>query len=157
MMKYRLVVLALCLGLFACSEEKSEPLPDLPRVKVPSELAGQYSGQFPCDNCKALIARATFAADSSVTIVRTLVMDTMAVDTLQGKYEVGSDSIVSLSLPEWRNWKFKRNHMGNLELLNGNGEVYLNEDELKYELIRIFTMPKMKAVPDSGNSQKVAE
>ncbi|WP_295679730.1 hypothetical protein [uncultured Fibrobacter sp.] len=157
MMKYRLVVLALCLGLFACSEEKSEPLPQLPHVEVPSELAGQYSGQFPCDNCKALIVRAVFAADSGVTAIRTLVMDTMAVDTLQGKYEVGPDSIITLSLPKWRNWNFKRNRMGNLELLNGSGQPYLNEDELKYELIRIFTMPKMKAVPDSSGSQKAAE
>lgn len=157
MMKYRLVVLAFCLGMFACSEEKSEPLPELPRVEVPSELAGQYSGQLPCDNCKALIIRSVFAADSSVSVVRTIVMDTMAVDTLQGTYEVSSDSIITMSLPNWRTWKFKRNAMGNLELLNNDGQVYLNEDGLKNELVRIFTMPKMRAVSDSGDSQKVTE
>lgn len=157
MMKYRLVVLAFCLGMFACSEEKSEPLPELPRVEVPSELAGQYSGQLPCDNCKALIIRSVFAADSSVSVVRTIVMDTMAVDTLQGKYEVSSDSIITMALPNWRTWKFKRNAMGNLELLNNDGQVYLNEDGLKNELVRIFTMPKMRAVSDSGDSQKVTE
>lgn len=156
-MKYRLVVLAFCLGMFACSEEKSEPLPELPRVEVPSELAGQYSGQLPCDNCKALIIRSVFAADSSVSVVRTIVMDTMAVDTLQGTYEVSSDSIITMSLPNWRTWKFKRNAMGNLELLNNDGQVYLNEDGLKNELVRIFTMPKMRAVSDSGDSQKVTE
>ena len=157
MMKFRLVVLAICIGLLACSEEKSEPLPDLPRVEVPSELAGQYSGQLPCDNCKALIVRAVLAADSSVAVIRTLIMDTISVDTLKGKYAVGSDSVITLSVNDWRNWSFKRNAMGNLELLNGSGQVYLNEDGLKCELVRIFTMPKMRAVPDSGDSRKAAE
>lgn len=157
MMKYRLVVLAACLGLLACSEEKKEPLPELPRVEVPAELAGQYSGQLPCDDCKALIVRAVLAADSSVSVIRTLVMDTMSVDTLQGKYEVGADSVITFALPKWRNWNFKRNSLGNLELLTNDGQVYLNEDDLKCELVRIFTMPKMKAVSDSGDSQKVVE
>ncbi|MBQ3714871.1 MAG: copper resistance protein NlpE N-terminal domain-containing protein [Fibrobacter sp.] len=157
MMKYRLVVLAFCLGLFACSEEKSEPLPELPRVEVPAELAGQYSGQLPCDNCKALIVRVVLAADSGVTIIRTTVMDSMSVDTLQGKYEMGADSVITFALPKWRNWNFKRNSLGNLELLTNDGQVYLNEDEVKCELVRIFTMPKMKVVSDSGDSQKVVE
>lgn len=120
-------------------------------------MAGQYSGQLPCDDCKALIVRAVLAADSSVSVIRTLVMDTMSVDTLQGKYEVGADSVITVALPKWRNWNFKRNSLGNLELLTNDGQVYLNEDDLKCELVRIFTMPKMKAVADSGDSQKVVE
>ena len=68
MMKYRLVVLAACLGMLACSEEKKEPLPELPHVEVPAELAGQYSGQLPCDDCKALIVRAVLAAEEMVCL-----------------------------------------------------------------------------------------
>lgn len=157
MMKYKLLALAMCIGLLACSEEKSEPLPELPRVEVPSELAGQYSGQLPCDNCKALIVRAVLAADSSVTMIRTQIMDTIAVDTLQGKFGVGADSVITFSMANWRDWKFRRNSLGNLELLNSSGQVYLTEDDLKCELVRIFTMPRMKTVSDSGDSQKVAE
>jgi len=157
MMKFRLVALAICIGLLACSEQKSEPLPELPRMEIPSELAGLYSGQLPCDNCKALIVRVVLSADSGVTMVRTQVMDTIVVDTLQGSYAMGADSVITFSMPAWRNWNYKRNSMGNLELLNGSGQVYLNEDGLKCELIRIFTMPKMKPVVDSGDSQKAVE
>ena len=65
----RIVLAALCMGLFiACSEEKSEPLPDLPKVELPEGVVGQYTGRLPCDNCKARVVRMELLADSSVAV-----------------------------------------------------------------------------------------
>lgn len=153
----KFITLALSLFLFACSEETPKPLPELAKVEIPAELAGQYSGQLPCDNCKALIVRAIFSVDSNATIIRTLINDTLAVDTLHGVYSMTADSVVTVAAGEGIKWKFKRSSLGNLALLNGAGEIYKAEDGLKRELIRIFTVPKMRLVSDTAGTQKASE
>lgn len=159
MRKFRLMAIAICFGLLSCSEEKSEPLPELPPVEIPSDVSGTYSGQLPCDDCKAQMVRAILSADSSATVVRTLVQDSIVVDTLQGKFSVGADSVVSIAVGDGRySWKFKRSAIGNLALMNGSGEIYVDEDSLKCELIRLFVTPKTKAASvDVDSSKKVSE
>ena len=42
-MKYAYVLAAIFCGLFVgCSEEKKEPLPDLPPVEIPADVFGYY-------------------------------------------------------------------------------------------------------------------
>lgn len=149
------MAIAICFGLLSCSEEKSEPLPDLPAVTVPAGIAGSYSGQLPCDNCKAQIIRAVLAEDSSATIFRTVVNDSAVADTLQGKFSMGADSVVSISVGEDYSWKFKRSAIGNLSLLNGTGEFYLDENGGKCVWVRILS--KLKFKPASSNTDSSAK
>lgn len=131
----------------------------MPAVEIPSELEGTYSGQLPCDNCKAQTIRATLSADSNVTIIRTLVVDSMVVDTLQGAFSLNADSVIAITVGDGRfSWKFKRSSLGNLALLNGAGDFYVDEDGLKSELVRVYAKPKTKpASTDTSSSEKVVE
>ena len=45
-MKYAYALTAMLCGFFVgCSEQKSEPLPDLPPVEIPADVYGFYSGR----------------------------------------------------------------------------------------------------------------
>lgn len=152
-MKYTLLLaLAACAIFLSCSKEKSESLPDLPAVTVPLEVAGQYSGQLPCDNCKARMVRVFLDIDNTAKFIQTMVRDSMVVDTFTGKYSV-ANNIVSMQMGDSGEvLRFERNKLGNMSLLTGTGAVYKNSDGERMDLIRIFTIPKSKVTKPRSSS-----
>lgn len=103
------------------------------------------------------MVRATLSADSSATIVRTLVVDSITVDTLQGKFSMSADSVIAINVGDGRySWKFKRSAVGNLTLMNGAGGIYVDEDSLKCELLRLYSTPKPKLVPSEAEASEKA-
>ena len=135
------LLFSLCaVALFvACSEEKSEPLPDLPPVEIPKDVPGLYSGSLPCDDCTSRMVRMTLGEDSSVEAIQLVLRDTMETDSLKGTYAV-TDSTIKVSLEgDKGHWNFKRAKFGNLQYMTAAGTVYEDKDGMKSELIRIFT------------------
>ena len=129
----------------ACSEEKKEPLPDLPAIELPKELPGLYSGRMPCDDCTTKMIRMNLNEDMSVVVVQTKIQDSLTTDTLKGTYEV-TDSTVKVSLSDNSiRWNYKRGSMGTLSYLTSNGTVYEDENGLHADLIKIFKTPVKKA------------
>mgnify|MGYP003309967973 CR=1 FL=1 len=132
------------LAFSACSNEEPAPLPPLKPVAVPQGIVGFYSGQLPCDECKARLLQFEVSEDSSVLAVRTTMNDTAAVDTLRGSLSMNGDT-VSVSLSEKQlNFAFVRSSIGNLTLLNGAREVYVDADGQKFDMVKIFAAPKRK-------------
>lgn len=150
------MAIAIFFGLLSCSEKKSEPLPNLQAIAIPSDMIGTYSGQLPCDDCKVQMIRADFSADSNVTLVRSIVKDSIVMDTLHGKFSMTIDSVVSVTSGHY-SWKFKRNSFGNLFLMNGAGEIYIDKDGLKCEWLRIYALPKTTPAKTIVDSLKKAE
>ena len=143
------IAVALCVS--ACSEEKKEPLPDLPTVELPKELPGLYSGRMPCEDCDARMIRMNLNEDMSVIVAQTKIKDTLVTDTLIGTYEV-TDSTVKVSLSnDSIHWNYKRGSMGMLSYLTSNGTVYKDERGLGADLIRIFKSPEKKAKPETAS------
>ena len=136
---YSLCAVALLLG---CSEEKTEPLPDLPPMEIPKEITGLYSGRVPCDDCTAQMVRVTLSEDQNVDVVRTVVRDTMEVDTLKGTYAV-TDSAVTIALSNGIRWNYKRVKFGNLRYMTSAGVAYEDKDGLHADLIKIYK-PQLK-------------
>ncbi|MCQ2122579.1 MAG: copper resistance protein NlpE N-terminal domain-containing protein [Fibrobacter sp.] len=133
----------------ACSEEKKEPLPELPAIELPKELPGLYSGRMPCDDCSAKMIRMNLNEDMSVVVVQTKIQDSLTIDTLSGTYVV-TDSTVNVSLSENSiHWNYKRGSMGTLSYLTSNGAVYEDENGLHADLIRIFKSPAKKAAAET--------
>ena len=137
-MKFAYVLSALLCGLFgACSEEKSEPLPDLPPVEIPATVFGFYSGRLPCDDCKLLKVDMDLFEDGKVLAVRTKVADSVFVDTLHGTY-VYADSIAKVDFSDnAAHWAFKRDKVGNLAFMK-SGEIYRDADGLKAVMVRFY-------------------
>ena len=137
-MKYACALSALLCGLFvACSEEKSEPLPDLPPVEIPATVFGYYSGRLPCDDCKLLKVDMDLFEDGKVLAVRTKVLDSVFVDTLRGTF-VYVDSIAKISFSDNAiHWAFKRDRVGNLAFMKA-GDIYRDADGLKAVMVRFY-------------------
>lgn len=137
-MKYACALSALLCGLFvACSEEKSEPLPDLPPVEIPATVFGYYSGRLPCDDCKLLKVDMDLFEDGKVLAVRTKVLDSVFVDTLRGTF-VYADSIAKISFSDNAiHWAFKRDRVGNLAFMKA-GDIYRDADGLKAVMVRFY-------------------
>ncbi|MCQ2104754.1 MAG: copper resistance protein NlpE N-terminal domain-containing protein [Fibrobacter sp.] len=156
-MKYFVAPLFIAATLFvACSEEKSEPLPDLAPIELPKDVPGLYSGRMPCDDCKARMVRVTLNEDMSASIVQTKIADTLQVDSLAGIYVV-TDSTVKITLSDsTTHWNFKRIASGNLSFLTSAGTVYEDESGMPMDLIRIFKAPvaTVKAVVESDSSKE---
>lgn len=143
------------ISLSACSEEKAEPLPDLPPIELPKDVPGLYSGNLPCDDCTIRMIRMELKADSTAEVVQTKVRDAMQVDTLMGVYVV-TDSALKVTLPMSQgsadsiHWGYKRSKSGNLTYLNSTGSIYEDGDGNRFELIRIFkALTFKKPVSDS--------
>ena len=134
---------ALSVCFVACSKEEPAPLPDLPKVEIPEALPGLYSGRLPCENCKARGVRMELAEDSTLLFVQTLVTDTAKVDTLKGKYSF-NDGKVAVVLDDGQHLNFVVDKYGALSMLTGAGTVYLDENGMKADLIRILNAPKKK-------------
>lgn len=141
----RIVLATLCMGLLlaGCSKEEPAPLPELPKVEIPETLVGLYSGRLPCENCKARGVRMELAEDSTLLFVQTLMTDTVKVDSLRGKYSFG-DGKVSVVLDDGLRLNFAVDKYGALSMLTGAGTVYLDENGMKADLIKIITAPKKK-------------
>ena len=121
-----------------CSEEKREPLPDLPPVELPEGVPGSYSGTMPCDDCKGKMVRLTLKEDMSAEAVQSTLRETVTVDTLKGSYVV-TDSTVKVTLSgNGIHWNFKRIGSGNLSFLTSAGTVYVNENGLPADFIKIY-------------------
>jgi hypothetical protein len=137
-MKYAHALAVLLCGLFlGCSEQKSEPLPDLPPVEIPADVFGFYSGRLPCDNCNQRIVDMDLFNDGKVVAVETILKDSVHSDTLRGTF-VYADSIVKVSLSDNSiRWDFKRDKVGNLAFMK-LGDVYRDSDGLKAVLIRFY-------------------
>lgn len=134
-------LVATTLFLFDCSEEKTEPLPDLPAIELPKELPGLYSGRMPCDDCKVKMIRLTLNEDMSAEVVQTRVQDTLITDTLKGSYVV-TDSTVKVSLSDNSiGWNYKRGASGTLSYITSAGTLYEDENGMHADLIRIFKAP----------------
>lgn len=130
--------------LAGCSqEEKSAPLPDLPKVELPKGLAGFYAGRLPCENCKARMVRLELAEDSTVFAVETVLTDTTKVDSLKGTYSA-ADGKVGVTLENGKKWNFQVGNSGALSLLTGAGTVYKDENDMPADLIRIINKPKVE-------------
>lgn len=142
-MKNALVcALALCGFWWGCSEEKSERLPDLPPVEVPTGVVGFYSGRMPCDQCQMHMVQMRLESDSVAHVKETLVTESTSEDSLRGKFSVSGD-VVSVTFDSSdKRWSFKRNKLGNLVLLTGSGTEYEDEDGLKVKLVRIYEYKK---------------
>ena len=155
------LLFSLCaVALFvACSEEKSEPLPDLPPVEIPKDVPGLYSGRLPCDDCTSRMVRMTLSEDSSVVATQLTLRDTMVTDTLRGTYVV-TDSTIKISLSDNQlHWNFKRIKFGNLRYMTSAGVPYEDKDGLHADFIRIYKAPlkpvaRNSAEPDSSAEQK---
>ena len=155
------LLFSLCaVALFvACSEEKSEPLPDLPPVEIPKDVPGLYSGRLPCDDCTSRMVRMTLSEDSSVVATQLTLRDTMVTDTLRGTYVV-TDSTIKISLSDNQlHWNFKRIKFGNLRYMTSAGVPYEDKDGLHADFIRIYKAPlkpvaRNSAGPDSSAEQK---
>ena len=137
-MKYAHALAVLLCGLFlGCSEQKSEPLPDLPPVEIPADVFGFYSGRLPCDNCNQRIVDMDLFNDGKVVVVENILKDSVHSDTLRGTF-VYADSIVKVSLSDNSiRWDFKRDKVGNLAFMK-LGDVYRDSDGLKAVLIRFY-------------------
>lgn len=134
-------------ALFACSEEKSEPLPDLPPIEIPKDVPGLYSGRLPCDDCTSRMVRMTLGEDNAVEVTQLTLRDTMETDTLRGTYVV-TDSAISVSLSlDKVHWNFKRIKFGNLRYVTSAGVPYEDKDGLHADLIRIYKSPVMQKAP----------
>ena len=127
-------------GLFmGCSEQKSEPLPDLPPIEIPADVFGFYSGRLPCDNCKQRVVNMDLFNDGKAMVVESILKDSVNVDvdTLRGTF-VYADSIVKVSLLDNSvRWEFKRDKVGNLAFMK-LGDVYHDADGMKAVLIRFY-------------------
>lgn len=134
------------LGLVACSEEKSEPLPDLAPIEIPKEVPGLYSGRMPCDDCTTKMVRMALGEDHSVEFVQTVLKDSLEVDTLKGSF-MATDSSITVTLAKTdapkdsSRFVFVRSKMGNLSYVTSAGTVYEDENGMRAELIRIFKAP----------------
>jgi len=137
-MKYAYVLAAIFCGLFVgCSEEKKEPLPDLPPVEIPADVFGYYMGKMPCDDCKQRVLEMDLLNDASAQVIESVLKDSLHVDTLHGTF-VYADSIVKLSLTENNAaWAFKRDRVGNLALMKF-GSVYRDAEGMKAVLVRFY-------------------
>ena len=150
-------VLAAALLLSACTEEKKEPLPDLPPVELPKEMPGLYSGSLPCDDCNSKIVRMTLKEDMSVEAIQTTLRETVVVDTLKGTFVV-TDSTVKVSLSDNSvHWNFKRLGSGNLGYLTSAGTVYEDDNGFRADFIRIYKVPTVVKPVDSDSTQKAVE
>lgn len=130
----------------ACTEEKKEPLPDLPPVELPKGISGLYSGSLPCDDCTARVVLMTLKDDNSVEAVQTTVKETAVVDTLKGTYSV-TDSTIKVSLSENSiHWGFKRIDSGNLSYLTSAGTVYEDENGMHADFMKIYKVPLTKGM-----------
>lgn len=130
-------VLTAALLVFACSEEKREPLPDLPAIELPKDVPALYSGRLPCDDCKLKQVKMTLKDDMSAVAVQTIIKESVEVDTLSGTYVV-TDSTIKVSLSENNvHWNFKRIASGNLSYLTSAGTVYEDENGMTADFIRI--------------------
>ena len=83
------------------------------------------------------------AEDSTLLFIQTLVTDTIKVDSIKGKYSFNSGK-VSVVLDDGLHLKFAVEKYGALSMLTGAGTVYLDENGMKADLIRIITVPKKK-------------
>jgi hypothetical protein len=120
-----------------CSEEKKEPLPDLPPVEIPADVFGYYMGKMPCDDCKQRVLEMDLLNDGSAQVIESVLKDSLHVDTLHGTF-VYADSIVKLSLTENNAaWAFKRDRVGNLALMKF-GSVYRDAEGMKAVLVRFY-------------------
>ena len=137
-MKFAYTLAALLGGFFvACSEQKSEPLPDLPPVEIPAEVFGFYSGRMPCDDCEQRAVDMDLFADGKVQVVESIMKETLHTDTLRGTF-VYADSIVKVSLTDNSiQWAFKRDRVGNLAYMKF-GDVYRDADGMKAVLVRFY-------------------
>ncbi|SHK76247.1 copper resistance protein NlpE N-terminal domain-containing protein [Fibrobacter sp. UWEL] len=132
------VVLSTALLLSGCSEEKKEPLPDLPPIELPKDVPALYSGQLPCDDCKAKMVQMTLKDDMSVVAVQNTFKETSVVDTLKGTYVV-TDSTIKISLSDNTiHWTFKRIGSGNLSYMTSAGTVYEDADGMTADFIKIY-------------------
>lgn len=130
----------------ACSEEKKEPLPDLPPIELPKDVPALYSGQLPCDDCKAKMVQMTLNDDMSVVAVQNTFKETSVVDTLKGTYVV-TDSSIKVSLSDNSiHWNFKRIGSGNLSFMTSAGTVYEDADGMTADFIKIYRPAPKKDV-----------
>lgn len=125
-------------GIFVgCSEQKSEPLPDLPPVEIPADVYGFYSGRMPCDDCNQRVIDMDLLSDGKVLAVESVQKDSVETDTLHGTF-VFADSIVKVSLSDNTiHWTFKRDRVGNLALMK-SGSVYRDTDGMKAVMVRYY-------------------
>ena len=137
-MKYACALAAMMCGLFVgCSDQKSEPLPDLPPVEIPADVFGFYSGILPCENCKQRVVDMDLLNDGKAVVVESIMKDSVSVDTLRGTF-VYADSIVKVSLSDNSvRWDFKRDKVGNLAFMKFC-DVYRDADGVKAVLIRFY-------------------
>jgi hypothetical protein len=137
-MKYAYALTAMLCGIFVgCSEQKSEPLPDLPPVEIPADVYGFYSGRMPCDDCNQRVIDMDLLSDGKVLAVESVQKDSVETDTLHGTF-VFADSIVKVSLSDNTiHWTFKRDRVGNLALMK-SGSVYRDTDGMKAVMVRYY-------------------
>ena len=137
-MKCAYALTAILFGLIVgCSEQKSEPLPDLPPVEIPTDVFGFYSGRLPCDDCNQRIVEMDLSNDGKVVAIESILRDSVKVDTLRGTF-VYADSVVKVSLSDNSlQWAFKRDRVGNLALMKF-GDVYRDAEGMKAVLVRVY-------------------
>ena len=137
-MKCAYALTTILLGLIVgCSEQKSEPLPDLPPVEIPTDVFGFYSGRLPCDDCNQRIVEMDLSNDGKVVAIESILRDSVKVDTLRGTF-VYADSVVKVSLSDnTLQWAFKRDRVGNLALMKF-GDVYRDAEGMKAVLVRVY-------------------
>lgn len=142
-MRCAFVVAATLCGFFVgCSEEKREPLPDLPPIEIPAEVYGYYSGRMPCDDCQQRGVAMDLLNDGSALVVETVLKDSAQVDTLRGTFTY-ADSILQLNLSDNSiHWTFKRDKVGNFALMK-SGSVYRDENGMKAVLVRFYKKIKL--------------
>ncbi len=137
-MKYiHVLAVMLCGLILGCSEEKSEPLPDLPPVEIPAEVFGYYSGRIPCDDCKKRAVDMDLFNDGKVVAVQSILRDSLRTDTLRGTF-VYADSVVKMNFSDnTLHWDFKRDRVGNLVFMR-LGDVYRDADGSKFVMVRFY-------------------
>lgn len=151
-MKYFALSL-LFLFLFACAqedekkaekvEETLKSLPKLAEIQVPEGVEGVYVGMLPCDECD--IHRVRMTLDSAgKAAVQEVFISSAGEDTVKSSATyIDSAEFVAVRFDDDRRFfRFQKHKGTSLYYLNRDGNVYLDETEEPYQLLRLLNVGK---------------
>lgn len=117
-MKRFFIALAVASFMFSCQEAPKQ--------------AGVYKGEFPCASCSAIDIELSLNPDMTFTLVKKMEGDEAPAETIEGKYTVDENGLVSLDSQEFPN-KFNISETGEAVALNVDGEP-IYTDASQYDL-----------------------
>ena len=136
-MKRILLVISSVLFI-ACGQEEKQPLPDLPKIDVPTSLVGSYSGRLPAENAKAHQIQLELDSLGNAILTERILKDSLEIFTDTLTYR-DSSGVLSFHFKESsRKLRFKKTGDLQYVFLNPTGEPFLDVDSNTYLLFRIL-------------------